>query len=485
MCHNSKECEVERQKAIRTILERNPAAFDAKFATDGKGGAAASDAKAATSAAAKGGPMQHKRGCRCRKSGCLKKYCECFHASVFCGERCVCVDCKNLPPQLLLKRLQAQSAGAPVEPKGPPAQRAAAPAAAAAAAKGAKGAKGARAKGAAHPAGVAPPSLDQMSCNGASVAGKSTTGPDGKPAFVRDLRLETGVATPPRGRGGKGKAGAGAAQRKRARGGKAAKAGGRAPRSPARGGAGAKNSRTPAGRLGIHVTDPKYSLMEAAEDLAWMKTGTPSPRKRARMSRPASRAATPTGAGGRRAGFGAKAPPGPSPGPPPGLGSLYALSSAASSVVSSPAAPAAGARARPRPAGERARGAVEAKSVLGQGRADAMDDVASALAGLAAQAALDLKRREAAAGEGKVPEAFADVALAIGGGKGRGAGDHGRSMSSGSTTSAEGTDGSTSSDAGSSTQDDASEDLALDDAAQAAKAKAPPAAAPPADLRAA
>ena len=35
------------------------------------------------------------KNCNCKKSNCLKKYCECFNSGNKCTSNCKCEDCKN------------------------------------------------------------------------------------------------------------------------------------------------------------------------------------------------------------------------------------------------------------------------------------------------------------------------------------------------------------------------------------------------------
>ncbi|XP_061603216.1 protein lin-54 homolog [Phyllopteryx taeniolatus] len=78
-CFNNLEHEAERSKAIKTCLDRNPEAFKPKI---GKGKEGESD-------------RRHSKGCNCKRSGCLKNYCECYEAKIMCSSICKCVGCKN------------------------------------------------------------------------------------------------------------------------------------------------------------------------------------------------------------------------------------------------------------------------------------------------------------------------------------------------------------------------------------------------------
>ncbi|XP_045329527.1 protein lin-54 homolog isoform X2 [Leopardus geoffroyi] len=78
-CYNNLDHENERQKAIKACLDRNPEAFKPKI---GKGKEGESD-------------RRHSKGCNCKRSGCLKNYCECYEAKIMCSSICKCVGCKN------------------------------------------------------------------------------------------------------------------------------------------------------------------------------------------------------------------------------------------------------------------------------------------------------------------------------------------------------------------------------------------------------
>ncbi|KAF7255233.1 hypothetical protein EG68_08385 [Paragonimus skrjabini miyazakii] len=73
-CMNNVIHEEARRRAIKSTLERNPLAFHPKIGE--------SDRK-------------HSKGCNCKRSGCLKNYCECYEAKISCSSLCRCQGCRN------------------------------------------------------------------------------------------------------------------------------------------------------------------------------------------------------------------------------------------------------------------------------------------------------------------------------------------------------------------------------------------------------
>lgn len=84
-CENRPGNDDVREAVIATIKERNPDAFDSKIKSDETGN--------------KG----HLSGCHCKRSACLKKYCECFAMAVPCGIKCRCLKCQNTPSLYQMK----------------------------------------------------------------------------------------------------------------------------------------------------------------------------------------------------------------------------------------------------------------------------------------------------------------------------------------------------------------------------------------------
>jgi len=88
-CLNDQNNEDERQKAIRACLERNPLAFKPKIKEEESF-------------------RLHQKGCNCKRSGCLKNYCECYEAKVTCSGQCKCIGCHNFDPAMAEEKEQAE-----------------------------------------------------------------------------------------------------------------------------------------------------------------------------------------------------------------------------------------------------------------------------------------------------------------------------------------------------------------------------------------
>ena len=97
-CFNNLAHEESRQRAIKQCLERNPNAFRPKVQLIWQHFVAVVECyfKFQIGKLNNDGERKHNKGCNCKRSGCLKNYCECYEAKIACTKNCRCIGCKNI-----------------------------------------------------------------------------------------------------------------------------------------------------------------------------------------------------------------------------------------------------------------------------------------------------------------------------------------------------------------------------------------------------
>ena len=88
-CLNLPNNEETRKDAMTVILEKNPDAFKPKVTTENS-------------------LVRHYKGCNCKRSGCCKRYCECFQINIKCTDMCKCTGCGNREGPLSCKKKRSK-----------------------------------------------------------------------------------------------------------------------------------------------------------------------------------------------------------------------------------------------------------------------------------------------------------------------------------------------------------------------------------------
>lgn len=84
------EKESEVKEARKNTLNKNPIAFNSKVEVVVSGNIYANEISNTDGSKAM---LGYRKGCKCKKTFCKKKYCECFNAGVKCSYLCICEEC--------------------------------------------------------------------------------------------------------------------------------------------------------------------------------------------------------------------------------------------------------------------------------------------------------------------------------------------------------------------------------------------------------